>query len=111
LFHYRYANTHTLISPSKQRAAKKEGDTKQKQVCETFYVKRKLRGKMQPYLFGLSRVSETLQISYHKTALDQVMILKNIMKKFCGGMCQNVLLLLASVPFHTDHSLMELSPS
>ncbi|PSN54240.1 hypothetical protein C0J52_09246 [Blattella germanica] len=27
----KYANTHTLISPSKQRAAKKEGDVKQKQ--------------------------------------------------------------------------------
>jgi len=31
-FCYRYANTHTLISPSKQRAAKKEGDNKPKQV-------------------------------------------------------------------------------
>jgi hypothetical protein len=82
LFHYRYANTHTLISPSKQRAAKKEGDTKQKQVCETFYAKRKLRGKMQPYLFALSCVSQTSEITGHKTASDQVLILKNIITHF-----------------------------
>lgn len=88
-FHYRYANTHTLISPSKQRAAKKEGDTKQKQVGGNFFffqvnitVLCCLRVEEDAVMF-ICTVSPTFEIMEQyralKTDADLSLKLKNIM--------------------------------